>query len=91
MYKNRIEIKSDNDLEDIINDMYHEFLDELRDKDWATRPVDDEELIGDNDWQYIWNEDAHQMIDRYCRRMGNLFDKYSCRSLHLSSPLFQEG
>lgn len=89
MKRNRISIENDGNLEDVMNDMFHEFLSDLSCKEWATREVDEEEFGVDESWTFIWTDTAHKMIERYIERMGNLFNKYSSRGIHLTSPLFQ--
>ncbi len=71
--------------------MYHEFLSSLKEKDWATREVEEGELVGDYGWEFIWTTEGQDYVFRYKRRMREVFNKhFSDKMFRVYSPLYQE-
>jgi hypothetical protein len=88
----RIEIKESDDLCSIMEDMFHEFLESLIEKPWATRPVDEDDPGEAADAaSFMYTDTAMGMIERYKDRMARLFDQYfPDEDFHIWSALYME-
>lgn len=66
--KNKLLIETDDDFNMVVEDMFTEFLKDLSKKDWATRPIEDDDSC-DNGIEYVYTTRAMRLIDRYKSRM----------------------
>jgi hypothetical protein len=88
----RIEIKNSEDLNYIISDMFHEFLESLINKDWAIRPPEEDDEFDTSGFDFVYTSSGMDIIERYRSRMGKLFHKnFPEGNFHIFSPLFIES
>lgn len=73
--RGRIEIKSYQDLLDIIEDMFTEFAESIFDNDKYTHePNDDSWMLKEEGITRLWHDDT--LLKRYLARMEKVFIKY---------------
>ena len=87
----RIEIKNVDDFNDVVSDMFDEFLEDFRTREGLTRDWNEDDLFEEDEVQWMYTQAGMRLIDRYIKRMKKIGGKYFDEDdIELSSAKFIE-
>lgn len=88
----RIEIKDVDNFNDVVSDMFDEFLEDFRNREGLTRDWNEDDSFEKDEVQWMYTQAGMRLIDTYIKRMKKLGGKYFDEdSIELSSAKFIEG
>ena len=77
MKRQRIELKDQYDLNDLMSDMFDEFLQDFQEREGLTRSFDDDDYQDfDMELAFMYTQKGMALIERYRKRMFKVFSKY---------------
>ena len=77
MKRQRIELKDQYDLNDLISDMFDEFLQDFQEREGLTRSFDDDDYQDfEMELAFMYTQKGMALIERYRKRMFKVFSKY---------------
>lgn len=77
MKRQRIELKDQYDLNDLMSDMFDEFLQDFQEREGLTRLFDDDDCQDfEMELAFMYTQKGMTLIERYRKRMFKIFSKY---------------
>ena len=77
MKRQRIELKDQYDLNDLMSDMFDEFLQDFQEHEGLTRSFDDDDYQDfEMELAFMYTQKGMALIERYRKRMFKVFSKY---------------
>lgn len=77
MKRQRIELKDQYDLNDLMSDMFDEFLQDFQEREGLTRSFDDDDYQDfEMELAFMYTQKGMVLIERYRKRMFKIFSKY---------------
>lgn len=80
MKRGRIKIEDVDDLNDIMSDMFHEFLETFAGRRDLLTPVDelteDDDFYWEDGWSFVYTKKGQDLAERYLNRLYKVFKKY---------------
>ncbi len=77
MKRQRIELKDQYDLNDLMSDMFDEFLQDFQEREGLTRSFDDDDYQDfEMELAFMYTQKGMALIERYRKRMFKVFSKY---------------
>ena len=77
MRRQRIELKDQYDLNDLMSDMFDEFLQDFQEREGLTRSFDDDDYQDfEMELAFMYTQKGMALIERYRKRMFKVFSKY---------------
>ena len=77
MKRQRIELKDQYDLNDLMSDMFDEFLQDFQEREGLTRSFDDDDYqVFEMELAFMYTQKGMALIERYRKRMFKEFSKY---------------
>ena len=77
MKRQRIELKDQYDLNDLMSDMFDEFLQDFQEREGLTRSFDDDDYQDfELELAFMYTQKGMALIERYRKRMFKVFSKY---------------
>ena len=77
MKRQRIELKDQYDLNDLMSDMFDEFLQDFQEHERLTRSFDDDDYQDfEMELAFMYTQKGMALIERYRKRMFKVFSKY---------------
>lgn len=94
MKRGRIKIEDADDLNDIMSDMFHEFLETFAGRRDLLIPVDelteDDDFYWEEGWSFVYTQKGQDLAERYLNRLNKVFKKYFDEDdFYVTSYLFQ--
>ena len=77
MKRQRIELKDQYDLNDLMSDMFDEFLQDFQEREGLARSFDDDDYQDfEMELAFMYTQKGMALIERYRKRMFKVFSKY---------------
>ena len=77
MKRQKIELKDQYDLNDLMSDMFDEFLQDFQEREGLTRSFDDDDYQDfEMELAFMYTQKGMALIERYRKRMFKVFSKY---------------
>ena len=77
MKRQRIELKDQYDLNDLMSDMFYEFLQDFQEREGLARSFDDDDYQDfEMELAFMYTQKGMALIERYRKRMFKVFSKY---------------
>tara|TARA_R110000868_G_scaffold409191_1_gene694310 strand:+ start:6068 stop:6349 length:282 start_codon:yes stop_codon:yes gene_type:complete len=77
MKRQRIELKDQYDLNDLMSDMFDDFLQDFQEREGLKRSFNDDDYqVFEIELAFMYTEKGMALIERYRKRMFKIFSKY---------------
>ena len=77
MKRQRTELKDQYDLNDLMSDMFDEFLQDFQEREGLTRSFDEDDYQDfEMELAFMYTQKGMALIERYRKRMFKIFSKY---------------